>query len=98
MRLIEYDYVRATAMMFVIFLHVLYFVDFSVGGEAYVIIDNTLKTLFFSCNALFFMLSGKFAVRLKKNYGEYLYKKIITLGIPIIICFVIRTYIQGGVC
>ncbi len=60
------------------------------------IIDNTLKTLFFSCNALFFMLSGKFAVRLKKNYRQYLYKKIITLGIPILICFVFRTYISGG--
>lgn len=65
MRLYKYDFVRAVAILFVVAVHSLYFVDQS--NPACLWIYWTLLTLFLTGNALFFLMSGKFNLRERPN-------------------------------
>lgn len=71
--------VRVVAMFFVICVHV------SFAGYV-TLATNALTALYFFCNGMFFMLSGKFNLRFKgstgSDYGKFYLKKVITIGIP----------------
>lgn len=93
MRLYKYDFVRAVAILFVVAVHSLYFVDQS--NSACLWIYWTLQTLFFTGNALFFLLSGKFNLRERTDDAsvkKYYYSKIRNILLPIVIVFLIRTF------
>lgn len=92
MRLYKYDFVRAVAIMFVVAVHSLYFVNSVHEQCAYPF--YALQTIFFTGNVLFFLLSGKFNLREKKDDAavkKFYYNKIRNIVVPIVIFFFIRT-------
>ena len=92
MRLYRYDFVRAVAIMFVVAVHSLYFVNSVHEQCAYPF--YALQTIFFTGNVLFFLLSGKFNLREKKDDAavkKFYYNKIRNIVVPIVIIFFIRT-------
>lgn len=87
-----YDVVRVVAMVFVIAVHSLVMIDTSWNLGWYLVAAG--QGLFFTANALFFMLSGKFNLRERKNDREmvdYYRKRVRNFLIPIVILFFIRT-------
>lgn len=93
MRLYKYDFVRTVAIFFVVAVHSLYFVDQS--STACLWIYWALQSLFFTGNALFFLLSGKFNLRERTDDAsvkKFYYNKIRNIMLPIIIVFLIRTF------
>ena len=93
MRLYKYDFVRTVAIIFVVAVHSLYFVDQS--STACLWIYWALQSLFFTGNALFFLLSGKFNLREKTDDAgvkKFYYNKIRNIMLPIVIVFLIRTF------
>ena len=91
-RLYPFDFVRAVAITFVVAVHSLMVVDSaSVSGVAY---QTAFRTLFFTANALFFMMSGKFNLKVrsaKDELTEYYVKKIRNIGVPLVVVFLLRT-------
>lgn len=91
-RLPEYDLVRALAMVGVIAVHSLAIIDtsthkgalFELGGQA----------LFFTANALFFMLSGKFNLKEvdDDHLSSYYLRKCRGILIPTLTYFLVRTF------
>lgn len=95
MRLYKYDFVRAVAILFVVAVHSLYFVD--QNNPACLWIYWTLLTLFLTGNALFFLMSGKFNLRERPNDAgvkKYYYNKIRNIMLPILIVFLIRAFYE----
>lgn len=93
MRLYKYDFVRTVAIFFVVAVHSLYFVDQS--STACLWIYWALQSLFFTGNALFFLLSGKFNLRERTDDAgvkKFYYNKIRNIMLPIVIVFLIRTF------
>lgn len=93
MRLYKYDFVRTVAIFFVVAVHSLYFVDQS--SAACLWIYWALQSLFFTGNALFFLLSGKFNLRERTDDAgvkKFYYNKIRNIMLPIVIVFLIRTF------
>lgn len=91
-RLYAYDVVRVVAMTFVIAVHSLVIVDTSTTYGS--IFFSAGQAVFFTANALFFLLSGKFNLRERKTDGElgnYYVKRARNFLLPIIILFFIRT-------
>lgn len=87
-----YDVVRVVAMVFVIAVHSLVMIDTSWSLGWYLFAAG--QGLFFTANALFFMLSGKFNLRERKDDRallDYYRKRIRNFLIPIAILFLIRT-------
>lgn len=87
-RLLEYDFIRVVAMVFVIGVHTMARMTFSGGAALY---QNVAQSLLFTCNGLFFAISGRFALVPVDSYRRYYVKKAITLGIPVLFCFFLRT-------
>lgn len=91
-RLYSYDVVRVVAMVFVVAVHSLAVVDTtSTAGFLFLAVG---QAVFFTANALFFMMSGKFNVRecnTDQDLKRYYYKKIRNILLPILILFFIRT-------
>lgn len=88
-RLFEYDFIRVVAMVFVIAVHALVVIDFADKFSLFYF--NVMQAVFFSCNGIFFMISGRFALTSRQSYAQYYYKKLITIGMPVFIFFFIRT-------
>lgn len=91
-RLYQYDVVRSVAILFVVAVHSLAVVDTgnTVGAWYYWI----FQTVFFTGNAMFFMLSGKFNLREKTSdqaVKRYYYNKARNILVPVIAIFLIRT-------
>ena len=93
-RLYNFDRVRAIAIAMVVGVHCLpspgaVFAG-DVSSHAYV---QFCKTLFFTCNALFFMLSGKFNLRALRDseYKRYYYRRIRGVFVPVLIYLMIYT-------
>ena len=93
--LIEFDYVRVIAMIFVIAVHALVVIDFKDSVSLFYF--QLMQIIFFTCNGMFFLISGKFALVERPSLYQYYLKKIICLGIPILIFFYVRTIWGGGV-
>ena len=84
-RLFEYDFTRVMAMICVIAVHALVVIDFS--DKISLLYFNIMQAIFFSCNGIFFMISGKFALASRQTYASYYYKKFVTIGVPMLIFF-----------
>lgn len=88
-RVFEYDFIRTVACFFVVAVHCLTIIDFT--DEVSLFYFQTMQAIFFTGNALFFMLSGKFALKQKSDLGKYYKQKINTIFVPMLIFFLIRT-------
>ncbi|MCI2085258.1 acyltransferase [Olsenella sp. kh2p3] len=89
-RLPEYDLVRVVAMVFVVAVHSLMVVDTSV--RAGVITEVAGQSLFFTANALFFLLSGRFNLRdvPEGKLGDFYLKKFRGVILPALVIFFVR--------
>ena len=104
-RLHNYDRIRAIAIFMVVGVHCLPAQDAAlVGGVSCHAYDELFSTLFFTCNALFFMLSGRFNLRVldDSEYRHYYYRRIRGVLIPVLIYLLIHTLFEmypayGGV-
>ncbi|MCM1174307.1 MAG: acyltransferase [Blautia sp.] len=99
-RKIEYEKIRVCAMFFMVAHHcrgpLSGFID--TAGEQY--LDDGLTLLLATCNSLFFMLSGKFALASKcgtlSDYYRYYMKKLINIMAPILIYLFLRSLFEYG--
>lgn len=89
-RLPEYDLVRVVAMVFVVAVHSLMVVDTSV--RAGVITEVAGQSLFFTANALFFLLSGRFNLRDVPDgkLDDFYLKKFRGVILPALVIFFVR--------
>lgn len=91
MRLTEYDFTRVIAMLCVVAVHCLSVVD--TRGPVALMYFTFGQAAFFTANAIFFMLSGKFNLtdRAASNPGDFYLRKIRGIVIPVLIFFFLRT-------
>ena len=85
------DLVRVIAMTFVVAVHALCVVDWaSRSGYWYATVG---QSLFFSANALFFILSGMLNLKDRDDdkLGIYYFRKVRAILIPILVFFLIRS-------
>ncbi len=93
-RLMEYDVIRVVAMLFVLLLHGMTGVD---HGDKYAYFYFVfVQSLCFTCNALFFMLSGRFALKAferepEQSFRKYYVHKANTFLLPVLVFFLLRT-------
>lgn len=99
-RKIEYEKIRACAMLFTIGGHCIERIprETAFRNDMY----EGIMLLFYTCNSIFFMLSGKFALAAKcevfEDYLRYYYKKFINLFIPVLgYMFLKSLYESSGV-
>lgn len=93
-RLPEYDFMRVVAMLFVIGVHTMANMTFT--GGAQLLYQNVAQSVLFTCNGLFFAISGRFALVPTQNLGRYYAKKLIYLGVPVLFFFFLRTMVLLG--
>lgn len=94
----RYEFIRTIAMVMVIGAHAQANIPTdTLNGK---VLYHTVVTLVFLCNGLFFMLSGKFALACVcetwEDYKKYYLKKLIGLGVPILVYMLIRTFYEAG--
>lgn len=91
-RLYAYDVVRVVAMIFVVAVHALMVVDVSTFcGRLYY---ESAMVAFISANALFFLMSGKFNIRVRKSDSDiklYYLRRFRGFLLPILVFFLVRT-------
>ncbi|MBD5458796.1 MAG: acyltransferase [Lachnospiraceae bacterium] len=99
-RKIEYEKIRVCAMLFMVLFHCRGslggFID--TAGERY--LNDGLTLLFITCNSLFFMLSGKFALASKcetvSDYRQYYGKKLTNIVVPALVYMFLRSLLEYG--
>ncbi|MBY4797087.1 acyltransferase [Collinsella sp. AGMB00827] len=93
-RVLRYDFARVVAMTFVIAVHSLTIVVPS--GTVAPIYLIAGQSLFFTCNAIFFTISGRFNLKAHnvENPTGYYVRKTRGIIIPVIILFFLRTVYQ----
>ncbi len=99
-RKIEYEKVRVCAMLFMVMFHCCGsmggFID--TAGERW--LNDGLTLLFITCNSLFFMLSGKFALAVRcgtaSDYHRYYGKKLTNILVPILVYMFLRSLWEYG--
>lgn len=91
----QYELIRVIANMLVLLVHIdltyVYSDSFFGTGS---LVREIISAIFFSCNGLFFILSGKFAFNFdetKYSYKDYYFKKIIYLVLPMLFYMTIDT-------
>ena len=89
-RIFEYDFLRVVAMVFVVAVHALGAIDITHPGSLF--FQRVMRATLYTCNGLFFMLSGYFALApSRKSYGAYYTEKIGSIGIPMLCIYLLRT-------
>ena len=88
-RLFQYDFIRSIAMLFVIAVHALVIIDFSDPVSLFYF--HVMQAVFFTCNGMFFMMSGKFALAGAKADLKYYLRKIESIIIPMLVFFLLRS-------
>ena len=92
-RLFQYDFIRAIAMLYVIAVHSLVVIDFTdPTSYNYFLI---MQAVFFTCNGMFFMMSGRFALESATTTVKYYYKKFESIILPMLFFFALRTLYQS---
>ena len=91
-RNINLDLIRLIAMIFVIMVHIPF-----LPYQNNKFIANTFRSLFLSCNSLFFMLSGYFnlsyVIKKEEDYSKYYFKKFFSIFLPyFLVSFVIHLW------
>ena len=95
MRLFKYDVVRAIACMFVVMVHARAIIG-ATGFNTYIYYWGT-AALFFTCNAIFFMMSGRFNIKkldTDLSIKQFYYKKVKAILLPVAIIFFFRTLVN----
>lgn len=94
----QYEFIRTVSMLLVIGVHTLANLQAETAGEIWC--SRVLATVFFLCNGLFFMLSGRFALaavcQTWEDYKNYYLKKLVGLGVPILVYMLVRTFYDFG--
>ena len=91
---VSYEVIRVLAMIMVILVHELpiYILSDSTNPTVYMAFDG----FFCLCNALFFLLAGRFAFKIntedKSLYKKYYWKKVIGLIIPMFVYMAIKNW------
>lgn len=97
-RKLVYEKIRVVAMILTIAVHCSQLIPRHTTTEQYMF--DALSSLFYICNGLFFMLSGKFSLSVKietfHDYYRYYTKKLITLIIPILFYMFLRSLYDNG--
>lgn len=97
-RNVQYEFIRVVAMIFVIALHVIGRLPTDTPVRFFY--NASLSLLFATCNGLFFMLSGRFALegdyKERKTRANYYEKRIVGLLVPIVFFMVLRTAHDTG--
>lgn len=90
-RLICYDFVRVMAMVMVVAVHATGALD--TRGPIVTWYHNFAQALFFSANAIFFMMSGKFNLTERSYERPSLFysKKFRGIILPVLVIFLLRT-------
>lgn len=91
-RIFGYDLVRAVAIFFVVAVHCRVVLD--TGTDIGYLWFLACGTLFFSGNALFFMMSGKFNLRVREGDAaikKFYRSKVRNILVPVLVYFLIRT-------
>ncbi len=91
-RIEVYDEIRVVAMVFVVAVHSLAVVDTTFAAG--VLYHNFGQAMFFTANALFFMLSGRFNMRVMDSdasFCRYYVKRLRNFMLPVLVFFLIRT-------
>lgn len=99
-RKIEYEKIRVCAMLFMVMFHCCGsmggFID--TAGERW--LNDGLTLLFITCNSLFFMLSGKFALAVRcetvSDYQRYYGKKLTNILVPTLLYMFLRSLLEYG--
>lgn len=85
---VRYDVIRVTAMLFVIAVHVN-----PKPFNSFPWFKDVFDDIIYTCNGMFFMLSGLFAMRkeytAKEDYSRYYKKKIVSIFVPYVIMTVL---------
>lgn len=93
-----YEKIRVIAMILTVAIHCSGSLEKETVSEQY--LYYILSSVFFTCNGLFFMLSGKFALATKcesfNEYYRYYTKKLLTLAIPILFYMFLRNIYDNG--
>lgn len=88
---VRYDVIRVTAMLFVIAVHVN-----PKPFNSFPWFKDVFDDIIYSCNGMFFMLSGLFAMRkeyvTREEYDRYYKKKIVSILVP----YVVMTFLLYG--
>ena len=88
---VRYDVIRVTAMLFVIAVHVN-----PKPFNAFPWFKDIFDYIIYTCNGMFFMLSGLFNMkrefRTKEDYAVYYKKKLISIFLP----YVLMTFLLYG--
>jgi peptidoglycan/LPS O-acetylase OafA/YrhL len=95
---VRYEFIRVISMVLVIAIH-----SFATISPTYAdssLAGMVLSRFLFLSNGLFFMISGKFALcvccKTGGDYGRYLLKRFGNLGIPILVCMLLRSMFNVG--
>lgn len=78
-RAYEYDFMRCVAIIMVLGVHC---IPPSTGTVSAQIYNSLMYALLFTCNALFFMMSGFFNIKDRYDLSSYYYKKVRNILLP----------------
>ena len=97
-RIAGYDKVRFTAILFVVLYHLLGHLNAEQSSAEWWIF-TTLSLLFSSGNGLFFMLSGRFALRpsARKDPAAFYRRRAVSIWIPFLMCAVFSWWMENRI-
>lgn len=87
-RLYAYDFIRCVAIIMVLGVHC---VPTSTGTAMANLYNSFMYALLFSCNALFFIMSGYFNIKNKYILSNYYYKKVRNILLPTLVYMFLYT-------
>ena len=94
----KYEFIRVIAMLFVISIHVIG--RMPIDSKQRELFYHMGRLIFFTCNGLFYMLSGRFSLQRKYDswecYIEYYKNKLINLVVPIVFYMFLRYFHDCG--
>lgn len=94
----RYEFIRVVSMVLVVGVHALAVVPGTNAVEK--LAEHIFSTVFFFCNGLFFMLSGKFALSADceqvSDYRKYYFKRFASIGFPALFFMLLRTMHNAG--
>lgn len=92
-RIKAFDYIRVTAVVFVIAAHAVQSASSSASGSAPWIVLQTLSVLFLNCNLLFVMLSGALLLNQKEEPVSVFYRRrVFKVVIPMAVYYLFYLY------
>ena len=94
----RYEFIRVVSMLSAVIVHT----SANVIGSslADTLPGHLFATVLYFCNGVFFMISGKFALSVTchtmEDYRKYYLKRLGSIGIPVLVCFLFRSMFNIG--